>query len=175
MYYRNVYGSPLGRLVLIAERDALCGLWFEDHPGGSVAAGRLLGAADAGDDVPALGVARQWLDAYFAGREPGLLPPLRIEGTAFQKAVWQQLCRVPYGQTVTYGELATRVAAARGVPRLSAQAVGHALACNPLLLMQPCHRVVGAGGRLLGYAGGAERQRLLLLWERERVGRCCVE
>ena len=187
MYYRNVYVSPLGRLVLLSDHKALYGLWFEDHPGVNNALGKFGQANDGGEDAPVLGAARLWLDAYFAGRQAGFyrpfssvgapfpsLPPFHLEGTPFQKSVWQQLSLVPYGQTITYGELAARVAAMCGVPRFSAQAVGHALACNPLLLVLPCHRVVGAGGRLIGYAGGVERQRLLLQWERERVGRSCA-
>lgn len=174
MYYRNVYVSPLGRLVLLSDHKALYGLWFEDHPGANNALGKFGQANDGGEDAPVLGAARHWLNEYFAGRQPRHLPPLRLEGTSFQKSVWQQLSLVPYGQTITYGELAARVAAMCGVPRFSAQAVGHALACNPLLLVLPCHRVVGAGGRLIGYAGGVERQRLLLQWERERVGRSCA-
>lgn len=174
MYYRNVYVSPLGRLVLLSDHKALYGLWYEDHPGLIKAVGKYGGAIDAGDDVLPFAVVRHWLNEYFAGRQPRHLPPFRLEGTSFQKSVWQQLSLVPYGQTITYGELAARVAAMCGVPRFSAQAVGHALACNPLLLVLPCHRVVGAGGRLIGYAGGVERQRLLLQWERERVGRFCA-
>lgn len=174
MYYRNVYVSPLGRLVLLSDHKALYGLWFENHPGANNALGKFGQANDGGEDAPVLGAARHWLNEYFAGRQPRHLPPLRLEGTSFQKSVWQQLSLVPYGQTITYGELAARVAAMCGVPRFSAQAVGHALACNPLLLVLPCHRVVGAGGRLIGYAGGVERQRLLLQWERERVGRSCA-
>ena len=174
MYYRNVYVSPLGRLVLLSDHKALYGLWFEDHPGANNALGKFGQANDGGEDAPVLGAARHWLNEYFAGRQPRHLPPFRLEGTSFQKSVWQQLSLVPYGQTITYGELAARVAAMCGVPRFSAQAVGHALACNPLLLVLPCHRVVGAGGRLIGYAGGVERQRLLLQWERERVGRSCA-
>ena len=174
MYYRNVYMSPLGRMDMLADKEALCSLWYEDHPGLNKAVGKYGGAIDAGDDVQPFAVVRHWLNEYFAGRQPRHLPPLCIEGTSFQKSVWQQLSRVPYGQTITYGELAARVAAMCGVPRFSAQAVGHALACNPLLLVLPCHRVVGAGGRLIGYAGGVERQRLLLQWERERVGRSCA-
>ena len=172
MYYRNVYVSPLGRLVLLSDHKALYGLWFEDHPGANNALGKFGQANDGGEDAPVLGAARHWLNEYFAGRQPRHLPPYRLEGTSFQKSVWQQLSLVPYGQTITYGELAARVAAMCGVPRFSAQAVGHALACNPLLLVLPCHRVVGAGGRLIGYAGGVERQRLLLQWERERGGSC---
>ena len=174
MYYRNVYVSPLGRLVLLSDHKALYGLWFEDHPGANNALGKFGQANDGGEDAPVLGAARHWLNEYFAGRQPRHLPPFRLEGTFFQKSVWQQLSLVPYGQTITYGELAARVAAMCCVPRFSAQAVGHALACNPLLLVLPCHRVVGAGGRLIGYAGGVERQRLLLQWERERVGRSCA-
>ena len=115
MYYRNVYVSPLGRLVLLSDHKVLYSLWFEDHPGVNNALGKFGQANDGGEDAPVLGAARLWLDAYFAGRQAGFyrpfssvgapfpsLPPFRLEGTSFQKSVWQQLSLVPYGQTITY-------------------------------------------------------------------------
>ena len=104
----------------------------------------------------------RWLDAYFSGREPDFLPPLHPHGTAFQRAVWDILRSIPYGQTMTYGEIARRLAAQQGHSRMSAQAVGGAVGHNPISLIVPCHRVVGANGSLTGYAGGVERKLRLL-------------
>lgn len=107
---------------------------------------------------PALAEAKTWLDRYFAGRDPGPVPPLAPQGTAFQKAVWETLSAVPYGETVSYGELAVRMGRS---PR-HARAIGNALHKNPLLLFIPCHRVIGKNGALTGFAGGIERKRKLL-------------
>ena len=111
---------------------------------------------------------RRWLDIYFSGREPGFSVPIHLEGTAFQTAVWRRLCAIPYGQTMTYGEIAGQMAREEGRAHLSAQAVGGAVGRNPVSILVPCHRVVGANGRLTGYAGGLERKQWLL--ELERTG-----
>jgi methylated-DNA-[protein]-cysteine S-methyltransferase len=105
--------------------------------------------------------AHRQLDAYFAGRRSRFELPLATTGTPFQRAVWQALQDIPYGTTTTYGELAARL----GVPRAGLRAVGGALGTNPLLLVRPCHRVVGADGSMRGYAGGVERKRWLLTHE----------
>ena len=113
-------------------------------------------------ECAALAEAARWLDAYFSGREPDFLPPLHPHGTAFQRAVWDILRSIPYGQTMTYGEIARRLAAQQGLSHMSAQAVGGAVGHNPISLIVPCHRVVGANGSLTGYAGGVERKLRLL-------------
>ena len=111
-------------------------------------------------------VAARWLDAYFAGQAPSIgALPLRPEGSAFRQEVWKLLCDIPYGHVTTYGLLAQKLAARRGVPHLSAQAVGGAVGHNPLSILIPCHRVVGADGSLTGYAGGIERKKALLTLE----------
>ena len=99
---------------------------------------------------------------YFSGREPDFAVPLRPSGTPFQQEVWAALREIPYGQTTTYGAIARQMAARRGLPRLSAQAVGGAVGRNPICILVPCHRVLGADGSLTGYAGGVERKRWLL-------------
>ena len=101
----------------------------------------------------------RWLDLYFAGQAPDLAPRLRPEGTAFQHRVWQELMKIPYGETATYGAIARRVGCR------SAQAVGQAIGRNPIAIIIPCHRVVGAEGRLTGYAYGVERKRRLIEME----------
>ena len=117
------------------------------------------------DELPVFARTSDWLALYFSGRDPGFLPPLRPEGTPFRRAVWKELLRIPYGQTASYGALAAALEAQSGAGRVSARAVGGAVGHNPISLLIPCHRVVGANGALTGYAGGLERKRLLLRLE----------
>ena len=122
----------------------MTGLWFE----GQKYYPRSLSPACEGRGLPLFEAARRWLDQYFAGREPDIAVPLHFTGTAFQNEVWALLCEIPYGRTSTYGEIAARLAAKRGVPHLSAQAVGGAVGRNKISLLVPCHRVIGANGSL---------------------------
>ena len=122
---------------------------------------------------PFLSEAERWLDCYFSGHEPEFQPPIHWSGTPFQQTVWGLLRQIPYGATITYGELAVRAAEQLGRPGMSAQAVGGAVARNPISVLVPCHRVVGADGSLTGYAGGLERKRRLL--DLEAAGRTCPD
>lgn len=108
---------------------------------------------------------RRWLDLYFSGREPGFTPALNPVGSAFRRAVWEILLKIPYGQTTTYGQIAREIAAARGLAKMSAQAVGGAVGHNEISIIIPCHRVIGAHGNLTGYAGGIDRKIKLLQLE----------
>jgi methylated-DNA--[protein]-cysteine S-methyltransferase len=108
---------------------------------------------------------RRWLDLYFSGREPGFTPALNPVGSAFRRAVWEILLKIPYGKTTTYGQIARKIAAARGLAKMSAQAVGGAVGHNEISIIIPCHRVVGAHGSLTGYAGGIDRKIKLLQLE----------
>ncbi len=157
--YRGTYASPLGPITLASDGQALTGLWFEGQ--------RYYPAAQAGGwvekDLPLFEEARRWLDVYFSGRDPGVPPPLRFTGTAFQNAVWAALTAIPYGETRTYGGVA-RTLDAQGV-RTSPRAVGGAVGRNKLSILVPCHRVLGASGSLTGYAGGLDRQIALLRLE----------
>lgn len=155
------YSSPLGPIVLRAEDDALTGLWFAGQKG----CPRLQGDIPAAADYPVFDPARRWLELYFSGRDPGFVPPLRLIGTEFQRAVWAILSDIPYGTTRTYGDIAAQLAWDRGLQRMSAQAVGGAVGRNPISLIVPCHRVVGASGSLTGYTGGLERKGALLALE----------
>ncbi len=161
MTYIATWPSPLGPIVLRWEDDALTGLWFEDAKG----CPRLPDRAPAAADCPVFDPARRWLEVYFSGRDPGFVPPLRLDGTGFQRAVWAILADIPYGATRAYGDLAAQLARDRGLQRMSAQAVGGAVGRNPISLIVPCHRVVGASGALTGYAGGLARKRALLTLE----------
>ncbi len=154
------WGSPLGPVVLRAEDGALTGLWFADAKGCPRPEHPIPAA-----DCPAFDPARRWLEVYFSGRDPGFVPPLRLDGTQFQRAVWALLAGIPYGAKRTYGDLAAQLARDRGLGRMSAQAVGGAVGRNPISLIVPCHRVVGASGALTGYAGGLARKRTLLALE----------
>ena len=107
----------------------------------------------------------RWLDIYFAGKKPDFMPQLHLSGTEFQILVWKILLTVSYGKTMTYGEIAKLVAAELGGKKMSAQAVGGAVGRNPILIIVPCHRVIGAGDKLGGYAAGPELKRWLLSWE----------
>lgn len=162
MLYTSCYSSPLGQLLLAGDEAGLTGLWFE----GQKYYPRSLPPAYEARGLPLFEAARRWLDQYFAGREPDIAVPLHFTGTAFQNEVWALLCEIPYGRTATYGEIAARLAAKRGVPHLSAQAVGGAVGRNKISLLVPCHRVIGANGSLTGYAGGLDRKARLLALER---------
>ena len=161
MIYTQHYDSPLGGILLAAAESGLTGLGVDG--GTTFAEG--LPAAHIRRETPILAAAKGWLDIYFTGREPDFLPPLHPTGSLFQQAVWALLLQIPYGQTVTYGQLAARLAAERGLARMSAQAVGGAVGRNRISLIIPCHRVLGADGSLTGYAGGLDRKAKLLAWE----------
>ena len=150
---KTIYDSPLGPIFLFGE-DVLMGLYFKTHRG-------TLPAGDNGESS-LFRQTRRWLDRYFSGDIPDFLPPLQLEGSSFQKEVWQLLLRIPYGETRTYGELASELARRRGISRMSAQAVGGAVGRNPISIIVPCHRVIGADGSLTGYGGGLDRKAWLL-------------
>ena len=158
MYSVWKYDSPLGGITMASDGDALCGLWFD---------GQRFFASTLGEhetrDLPLFRETCRWLDIYFSGKDPGFTPLLSLGGTPFRKTVWEELLRIPFGKTVTYGEIADRIGA---LSRTSARAVGGAVGHNPVSLIVPCHRVVGAGGALTGYAGGLERKRWLLQLEK---------
>ena len=157
MEYLHICSSPLGEITLSGDGEALTGLWFQ----GQKYFGSTLSGEETGKSLPLFDRTEEWLDIYFSGREPGFLPPLRPRGTPFRQRVWQLLQEIPYGQTVTYGDLACRLAGETGKPA-SPRAVGGAVGRNPISLLIPCHRVLGAEGSLTGYAGGMERKLRLL-------------
>ena len=158
MDYTHHYDSPLGRITLASDGEALTGLWFD----GQKHFAETLDREHEEKDLPVFCEAERWLDLYFSGKAPDFTPPLRPGGTAFQQAVWRCLLSIPYGRTMTYGEIAVSM----GLPPGAARAVGGAVSRNPISLIIPCHRVVGAGGGLTGYAGGIERKKQLLELEK---------
>ena len=153
----SVHPSPIGPLTLMARDGYLTELVMQDQ-----AHGTPVPRTGRRDDTFFVDVARQ-LDEYFAGERTSFDLPLRLEGTAFQQAVWAQLQAIPYGETISYGELARRV----GNPKAS-RAVGLANGRNPIAVIVPCHRVIAADGSLGGYGGGSERKTILLALERDR-------
>lgn len=156
------YDSPLGGVTLSSDGTALTGLWFD----GQKYFADTLSAQREERALPVFDQAARWLDVYFGGAAPDFTPPLRPKGSPFRQEVWDVLLTIPFGRTVTYGEIARTLARRRGLPSLSAQAVGGAVGHNPISLIVPCHRVVGANGALTGYAGGLALKEWLLAMER---------
>ena len=162
MQYIKRYDSPIGELLLAADDVGLTGLWIKNQR----YFGYSLDAEHVEADSPVFDTAFKWLDIYFLGRNPGFLPPIHMIGSEFRKRVWEILLEIPYGQTVTYGSIAERLAAKMGRERMSAQAVGGAVGHNEISIIIPCHRVVGANGSLVGYAGGIDKKIKLLELEK---------
>ena len=156
------YDSPLGGITLACDDSALIGLWFD----GQKHFGNILPKRTEQTEHPLFAEARHWLDVYFSGREPDFLPPLCYDSTPFRKTVFDIMLTIPYGKTMTYGEIAAEIARRRNLPKMSAQAVGGAVGHNPISLMIPCHRVAGTNGSLTGYGGGITRKVRLLELER---------
>jgi len=160
MKYFTEYSSPLGTLILGGDDSALTNLWFE----GQKYSPDITDAVSK-QDLPVFLDSKKWLDLYFSGKNPGFLPALSPQGTPFRMAVWEQLRQIRFGSAVTYGEIRNSIVQAGGKDKLSAQAVGGAVGHNPVAVMIPCHRVIGADGSLTGYAGGIEKKVALLQLE----------
>lgn len=163
MIYMAEYFSPLGKICIAEKNGFLIGLWIE---------GQMHFLSSIREDVPfrqdspLLHQTMQWLDRYFQGAKPSISElPLAPSGSTFRQAVWKLLCEIPYGSVTTYGELARRIAHQQGLERMSAQAVGGAVGHNPISIIIPCHRVIGANGSLTGYAGGLDKKTYLLALE----------
>ena len=188
-YFR--YDSPLGVMIGVSDGENLCELWFngqeysshEDQQGGRKPASyetQLNGKEypshekqrggknypGCATELPVFEKTRRWLDSYFSGQVPDFLPPLSLKGTDFRMEVWEELLKIPYGKTVSYGEIAAAVARRRGLDRMSAQAVGGAVGHNPIAIIVPCHRVIGKDGSLTGYGGGLDKKTALLSLEK---------
>jgi len=163
MTYRTTYNSPLGAITLSSDGTFLTGLWFENHKSSH---------SSIDEDVTwteTLPIFRQtikWLDIYFAGNEPEFTPPLKVEGSEFFKTVSEIMRQIPYSETTTYGAIAAEAAKRLDRKRMSAQAVGGAVGRNPISIIIPCHRVIGADGNLTGYAEGLHKKISLLKIEK---------
>ena len=158
MYFSTDYSSPLGEMLLVSDGEAICGLWFYTQ--------KYFKSTIDDDliekhDLDIFKKAIKWLDDYFKGLNPKIDFKLNPKGTKFRLKVWKILSEIPYGETLTYGEIASKIS-----PTMSAQAVGGAVGHNPIAIMIPCHRVLGADGKMTGYAGGIERKTELLKIEK---------
>ena len=160
MNYKRKYNTPSGFSDIWMRSDGwvLTGLWFEGSRDE-----RKHGMTCEERELSIFEETVRWLDIYFSGRQPDFTPEYRIEGlTEFRRDVMECMLEIPWGETVTYGEIAARLAEQRCIARMSAQAVGGAVGWNPICLIIPCHRVMGSGGNLTGYGGGVENKKALL-------------
>ena len=154
--------TPLGEVRLRSDGKSLTGLWFV----GQVNDAKYNRDIEIKDDLPIFEQVETWLESYFSGKQIPITILLQPKGTIFQEEVWKILQEIPYGKTMTYGEIAQRIAKEKGVATYSAQAVGQAVGKNPISILIPCHRVLGKNGTLTGYAGGVHRKEQLLKLER---------
>jgi methylated-DNA-[protein]-cysteine S-methyltransferase len=172
MYYSTTYPSPVGTITLACDGGNLVGLWIE---GQKYHGGAIPEEMAEKSDMPVFTAAKKWMDRYFAGEAPGAFElPLRPIGSKFRQEVWRILCEIPYGQVITYGDIAKRMAVKMGRESMSSQAVGGAVGHNPISIIIPCHRVVGADGSLTGYAGGIGTKVRLLELEGADMSRLFV-
>ena len=152
MLYASIYDAPFGPVTVFSNGTSITGVYTEQMK---------LTCPIFADD--AIMKAFAWLDKYFEGNAPDIRSlPLRASGTIFQQDVWKRLYEIPFGSTVTYGQLAVEIATERGITRMSSQAVGQAVGANPISIIIPCHRVIGVNGNLVGYAGGLQIKKWLL-------------
>ena len=162
MIYPYHYNSPLGGITMASEKDALIGLWFD----GQKYFADSMNGEHTEKTLAVFEQTAKWLDIYFSGKEPDFTPPLWMKTTPFRKTVWEVMLTIPYGKTMTYGEIADVIAEKKGIAKMSAQAVGGAVGHNSISLIIPCHRVVGTNGSLTGYAGGIDKKVQLLKLEK---------
>ena len=160
MLFSTDYDSPLGKVLIVSDGEAICGVWFygQDHFLSSVE-----DEVIQKDDLAIFVKVKDWLDRYFNCENPKIDFELKPNGSEFRCKVWDRLLEIPYGKTVTYGEIAREIS-----PTMSAQAVGGAVGHNPISILIPCHRVLGSNGKLTGYAGGIDRKMKLLKLERSQ-------
>ena len=160
MFYYLEYKSPIGNLIIISDKENIVGLWIE---GQKHFKSTISSEIEKAEDLPILNQAKEWLDRYFKKQKPSPKElKLNPEGNNFRKLVWKYLLEIPYGETTTYGEIAKKVAMNLKKERMSAQAVGGAIGHNPISIIIPCHRVIGANGNLTGYDGGINIKKKLL-------------
>lgn len=162
MIYTYRYASQLGSITFASDGEALTGLWFDRQKHFP----HKLISESTEAELPIFMQAIKWLDTYFSGVVPNFTPQINLQTTPFRKAVYEILLTIPYGQVMTYGEIANIIAKQKGIERMSAQAVGGAVGHNPISIIIPCHRVVGSDGSLTGYAGGLDRKIQLLTLEK---------
>lgn len=157
MYYHTNYNSPLGKMLFVSDGETICGVWFYNQKFFK----STIDESVRKDDLEVFVQLKSWFDDYFRGLNPQINFKLKPDGSEFRKKVWKILCEIPYGQTLTYGQIASKIS-----KTMSAQAVGGAVGHNPISILIPCHRVLGANGKLTGYAGGLDKKIELLKLEK---------
>ena len=157
MYYSTDYSSPIGEILIVSDGEAICGIWFygQNH---FPSFDNLI----QNDELPIFKAVKKWLDDYFKGKNPEIDFKLKPDGSQFRLKVWRILSEIPYGETLTYGEIARKIS-----PEMSARAVGGAVGHNPIAILIPCHRVLGSNGKLTGYAAGIDKKIELLKIEKK--------
>ena len=165
MDYIHHYQSPLGGMTMASDGTSLIGLWFD----GQKYFADTIEKNTPQKDLPLFKQTDKWLDIYFSGKSPEFTPPLTMHTTPFRKCVWEIMLTIPFGRTMTYGEIADKIAKQKGIEKMSAQAIGGAVGHNSISLIIPCHRVVGSNGNLTGYAGGLDKKIKLLEIERINI------
>ncbi len=158
MNYTSHYNSPIGGILLAADSQGLTGLWFE----GEKYYCDNLDKNHCEQETEIIKETKRWLDIYFSGKKPDFMPPLNPIGSEFRQQVWEILKKIPYGKTITYNDIACKIASQRGLKKMSAQAIGGAVGHNEISIIIPCHRVVGTNKSLTGYAGGIDKKIKLL-------------
>lgn len=172
MYYKTYYRSPLGEILIVSDEQKLIGLWIE---GQKYYLSGLNQELIQNDKIQILCETREWLNRYFNGEKPEIkelqLAPI---GNEFRQNVWKILCEVPYGKTITYGEIAKKIAKIMNRSNMSAQAIGNAVGHNPISIIIPCHRVIGSNGNITGYAGGIDKKIMLLKLEKVNLDKIFI-
>ena len=152
MYYSTNYSSPIGKMLIVSDGEAICGVWFYGQKHFPTFDNLI-----ENDDLTIFKNVKDWFDDYFRGKNPEITFKLKPNGSEFRKKVWKILTEIPYGETLTYGEIALKLSSS-----MSAQAVGGAVGHNPISILIPCHRVLGVNGKLTGYDGGLDKKMKLL-------------
>ena len=160
MFYSTDYISPIGKILIVSDGEAVCGVWFYEQ---KHFLSSITGEIVKKDDLPIFDEVKRWFDDYFNGLNPKINFKIRPNGSEFRLKVWKMLSEIPYGETVTYGEIALKLS-----KTMSAQAVGGAVGHNPIAIIVPCHRVVGVNGKLTGYAAGIDKKIKLLEIESDK-------
>lgn len=163
MIYKNLYNSPLGEIYLESDGEYLTGLLFTQS--------KDIKKSNTGavyKDLPIFDTTKKWLDIYFSRNNPDFIPPFKINNiTPFRQMVTDIMLQIPYGKTISYKDIATKIANIKGISKMSAQAVGGAVGANPICIIIPCHRVIGANGTMIGYGGGIDNKIKLLEIEKK--------
>ena len=166
MEYITTYDSPLGNITLASDGENITRLWFDSQKPSDEVMAACYEECDLQRSVfPVFDLAKNWLDVYFAGKDPGPIPPVKLNETPFRNRVCEIMQTIPYGKTLTYGHIAKQLAEEKGIEKMSAQAVGGAVGHNPISIIIPCHRVIGSDGSLTGYTGGIDIKTALLKLE----------